>query len=51
MLKIYRLPAFEFRKVRFAFLVGITEYGTCFIINGNVSDGLAIFDPYNRDRL
>jgi hypothetical protein len=51
MLKIDRLPARELRKVGFAFLIGITEYGTCFIINGNISDRLAVFVPYNRDRL
>ena len=51
MLKIDRLPAFEFRKVRFAFLVRITEYSTCFIINGNVSDRLAILEPYYGYRL
>jgi hypothetical protein len=51
MLKIDRLPAFEFGKVRFAFLVGIAEYFTCFIINGNISDRLAVFEPYNGDSL
>jgi hypothetical protein len=51
MLKKDRLPAFEFRKARFAFLVGIAKYGARFVINGNISDGLAILEPYNSDRL